>query len=90
MTLRSLFIREHDGSDCKNGMCRHDARCSDAHCCGHPQNGYDDPAPDSWSVILAIAGWVCFVIAVAAAAAAFVAFSDWVPPYWANLVVALS
>jgi hypothetical protein len=92
MTLRSLFIREHDGSACSGGVCRHDAKCT-SNCAGHPRNhNYecDDPAPDSWAVVLAVVGWACLAIAAAFAAFAFAAFSDWTPAIWPRLVVALS
>jgi hypothetical protein len=49
-----------------------------------------DTEPDSWAVIVAIAGWACFVIAVAAAAAAFVAFSDWTQTVWPHILTALA
>jgi hypothetical protein len=50
----------------------------------------EDDTPESWAVIVAIIGWLFFVIGVAAAAAAFVAFSDWTQVVWPRLVVALS
>jgi hypothetical protein len=103
MTLRSLFIREHDGSRCGRGLCAHDSRCSDSHCAGHPSRnevGYEaamvqsdgaiDTEPESWAVILAILGWLCFVIGAALAAFAVAAFSDWTPAIWPRAVVALN
>jgi hypothetical protein len=91
MTLRSLFIREHDGSDCGSGYCRHDARCSDSHCAGHPQNNEPaDDEPESWAVIVGLGSWVALIFAVVAAAAAIAAFSEWSPPYWPRLVLAFN
>jgi hypothetical protein len=91
MTLRSLFIREHDGSDCGGGYCRHDARCSDSHCAGHPQNNEPaDDEPDSTAMICGLGGWVLLILAVVAAAASIAAFSDWTPAIWPRAVVALN
>jgi hypothetical protein len=105
MNLRSLFIREHDGSACSGGYCRHDKRYSDSHCPGHPSRneaGYEaamvqsdggasiDTEPESWAVICGVVGWVALIFAVVAAAAAIAAFSEWSPPYWPRIVVALN
>jgi hypothetical protein len=49
-----------------------------------------DTEPESWAVIVAILGWLCFVIGAALAAFAVAAFSDWTPAFWPRLVVALS
>lgn len=40
MSIKHLFIREHDGSACKGGFCAKDARCRDRSCEGHPL-GYE-------------------------------------------------
>jgi hypothetical protein len=37
MSLKSLFLRPHDGSACGGGFCRHDPTCT-SNCEGHPQN----------------------------------------------------
>jgi hypothetical protein len=54
MNLRSLFIREHDGSACKNGMCRHDAKCDSRNCAGHPRNNERQIASDPIGVEAAL------------------------------------
>jgi hypothetical protein len=57
MNLRSLFIREHDGASCGGGFCRHDKRCSDSHCAGHPSRNDDDmPTPED------AAGWLVWLV----------------------------
>jgi hypothetical protein len=105
MNLRSLFIREHDGSACSGGYCRHDARCSDSHCAGHPSRnevGYEaamvqsdggasiDTEPESWAVICGIVGWVALILGIVAFGAAAAYFIEWLTPHWPSLVVALS
>jgi uncharacterized membrane protein YoaK (UPF0700 family) len=50
----------------------------------------EDDTPESWAVILAILGWLCFVIGAALAAFAVAAFSDWTPAFWPRAVAALS
>jgi hypothetical protein len=91
MNLRSLFIREHDGSQCSWGMCRHDHKCGKTNCEGHPRNNEaDDDTPESWAVICGIGGWVALILAVVAAAASIAAFSEWSPPYWPRLVLAFN
>jgi hypothetical protein len=104
MNLRSLFIREHDGSACKGGMCRHDHKCDSRHCPGHPRNnvGYEaafvqsdggasiDTEPESWSVIYGVVGWVALILGIVAFGAAAAYFIEWLTPHWPSLVVALS
>jgi hypothetical protein len=102
MNLRSLFIREHDGSACKGGMCRHDSRCR-SNCAGHPSRnevGYEaafvqsdgaiDTEPESWAVIVGLGGWVALILAVVAAGAAAAYFIEWLQPHWPRMVVALN
>jgi hypothetical protein len=104
MNLRSLFIREHDGSNCGRGLCAHDSRCQ-SNCAGHPSRnevGYEaamvqsdggasiDTEPESWAVIVGIVGWVVLTIAVVAGGAAAAYFIEWLTPYWPSFVVALS
>jgi hypothetical protein len=48
MTLKSLFLRPHDGSDCGGGFCRHDPACT-SNCAGHPRNvGVEAALPASF------------------------------------------
>jgi hypothetical protein len=104
MNLRSLFIREHDGSQCKGGMCRHDKRCT-SNCAGHPSRnevGYEaalvqndggasiDTEPESWAVICGIVGWVALILGIVAFGAAAAYFIEWLQPHWPSMVVALN